>query len=100
MQHSVIYDLSVNLTELFVAMVVGYLLNVKRSMAVNRASAIGIIVYSILCYCSARFDHVSWYLVPLNGGISWTRANFFLFLLCYGLGSLLYSHFKKDSGNN
>jgi hypothetical protein len=88
-QHTIAFDLCINVSELLIGVVVAYNLNVKMHLDAGRSSAIATILYAVMCYVSARFGHISWYIVPLYGGINWTNANFFLLLLLFGIARLV-----------
>ncbi len=83
--------IAVNLVILGAVIVLVYLLDTKSPVRGKLASAIGMMVASLLWFSAARFFEVPFVLVPLDGGIQKEKA--FLILSFFVIGAVRFAWF-------
>jgi hypothetical protein len=75
---------------------------IKKKIDVNFGASLLFSIFWGLLYLSARLFHVSFYLIPINGGIPWYKSGKLLLAFIGGLIFSIYFYLKrtkKNSGN-
>lgn len=83
--HSTWVNVAINIGCVVVSIKLVNYLGYKKGMSVNLASSLAFSGMMLLFYLCAKFFHISFLLIPVNGGIPWSKPNGFLLMLFLGL---------------
>lgn len=94
-RHPIILDFFINVLCVISCLLYGNYLYYKKHIDINFGSSILFSILWLLVYLFAKIFHVSWILVPINGGIPWSKSGFFLFLFFLGVVAAIYNYIKS-----
>jgi hypothetical protein len=98
--HPFIVDFSVNVVCFLILMPICNYFYYTKKLAVNFGSWVGFTILFGLFYLCARFFHVSWVIIPINGGIPWDKSGRLAFMFFVGVVCSIYTFIKNYLNGN
>lgn len=99
-EHPVLIDLGANIICLLIIIKLTSYFGFKNNLSVGFAVSLGLLGAGFLFFISAQLFHVSFWLIPVNGGLAWNKTGRFVFMMTAGAFAAFYFYardyvFKK-----
>ncbi len=95
-QHAFFADFAINCVCFLITILFGnYLYYIRKIKDINFGTCLCLCLLWLLAYLCAKLLHVSWVVVPIDGGISWTRLDRLAFFFWAFVVATIFFYIKS-----